>query len=333
MKKYTILVVGGAGYIGSHMVQELLDAGHIVITLDDLSKGHQELLPGGLFIQGAISDKGLLDNLFTEHHVDAVMHFAAFALVGESVTLPLVYYMNNIAATTELLSAMMRHNVKRFIFSSTAAVYGEPTETPIMESHPCKPTNPYGETKLAVENLLRNCDKAYSLKYVSLRYFNAAGADESGLIGERHDPESHLIPLTLQVATGERQQIQIFGIDYPTPDGTCLRDYIHVSDLAKAHLLALDALIEQGRSAVYNLGNSKGYSVREVIEVARAVTGHPIPVVEANKRPGDPAVLIASSDRIKNALGWRPRYENLETIIKTAWQWHQREAEMKQCKP
>jgi len=326
MNKKQILVVGGAGYIGSHMVKELLLSDYNVITIDDLSTGHRELLRGGIFIQGNFGDNALLDEIFTEHQIDAVMHFAAYALVGESVEIPLIYYRNNLVETVNLLDSMVRHNVKRFIFSSTAAVYGEPDEVPIKEDHPCSPTNPYGATKIAVERMLQDCDSAYDLKYVSLRYFNAAGADESGEIGERHHPETHLIPLTLKVATGELNNIKIFGTNYPTPDGTCIRDYIHVSDLAQAHLLALKALMDGGQSAVYNLGNSKGSSVREVIEVSRKVTGLPIPSIETDMRSGDPAVLVASSDKIINELGWKPRYEDLETIIKTSWVWHQKEA-------
>ena len=327
MKNDKILVVGGAGYIGSHMVKDLLDAGYHVITLDDLSTGHRELLPGGEFVEGGLGDAVLLDKLFSTHKISAVMHFAAFSLVGESVEKPLKYYRNNMAATAELLDSMIRHSVKRFIFSSTAAVYGEPVDIPITESHPCTPTNPYGESKIAVDRMLKDCDSAYGLKYISLRYFNAAGADRSGEIGERHRNETHLIPLVLEVAAGRRENIKIFGTNYPTPDGTCIRDYIHVSDLSGAHLLALDSLLSGGDSAVYNLGNNRGYSVREVIELSRKVTGKPIPAIEADKRPGDPAILIASSDKIKKNLGWKPVYEDLETIIKTAWKWHQREAD------
>jgi UDP-glucose 4-epimerase len=326
MKNEKILVVGGAGYIGSHMVKDLLDTGYGVITLDDLSTGHRELVPGGEFIEGGLGDRVLLDNLFSTHPISAVMHFAAFSLVGESVENPLKYYRNNMAATAELLDSMICHNVKRFIFSSTAAVYGEPVEIPITEDHPCNPTNPYGASKIGVERMLKDCDSAYGLKYISLRYFNASGADESGNIGERHHNETHLIPLILEVATGRQENIKIFGTNYPTPDGTCIRDYIHVSDLTRAHLLALDTLMSGGDSSVYNLGNNRGYSVREVIELARKVTGKPIPAIEADKRPGDPAVLIASSDKIKEALGWKPQYEDLETIIKTAWVWHWKEA-------
>jgi UDP-glucose 4-epimerase len=326
MKNGEVLVVGGAGYIGSHMVKDLLDTGYDVVTLDDLSTGHRELVVGGEFIKGGLGDAVLLDKLFSTHKISAVMHFAAFSLVGESMEQPLKYYRNNMAATAELLDSMIRHNVKRFIFSSTAAVYGEPVDLPITENHPCNPTNPYGESKIAVERMLKDCDVAYGLKYISLRYFNAAGADKSGKIGERHRNETHLIPLILEVATGRRENIKIFGADYPTPDGTCIRDYIHVNDLTGAHLLALNSLLSGEDSAVYNLGNNRGYSVREVIEMARKVTGKPIPAIEADKRPGDPAVLIASSDKIKKKLGWKPDVEDLETIIQTAWRWHQKEA-------
>jgi UDP-glucose 4-epimerase len=308
------------------MVKDLLDSGHNVITLDDLSTGHRDLLPGGTFVEGDLGDKDILNRLFSTHNISAVMHFAAFSLVGESVENPLKYYRNNLAATTVLLTEMVRHRVNRFIFSSTAAVYGEPLEIPITENHHSNPTNPYGATKIAVERMLHDCDSSYGLKYISLRYFNASGADESGTIGERHTQETHLIPLILKVATGERENVRILGTDYPTPDGTCIRDYIHVSDLTRAHLLALQELLSGGESAVYNLGNNQGYSVREVVELAKKVTGKNIPVVEADRRPGDPAILIASSEKIKASLGWKPKFENLETIIKTAWVWHQNEA-------
>jgi UDP-glucose 4-epimerase len=328
MKNEKILVVGGAGYIGSHMVKDLLSVGYGVITLDDLSTGHRDLLPGGIFVKGDLGDREVLEQLFTDHKISAVMHFAAFSLVGESVQNPLKYYRNNLAATTNLLSSMIKYRVKRFIFSSSAAVYGEPVEIPITEQHPCNPTNPYGQSKIAVEKMLHDCDSAYGLKYISLRYFNASGADESGMIGEKHYQETHLIPLVLKVALGERENIRIYGTDYPTPDGTCIRDYIHVSDLTQAHLLALKALLSNKESAVYNLGSNRGYSVREVIELAKKVTGKHIPVLEADRRPGDPARLIASSDKIKSSLGWQPRYENLETILQTAWVWHQNDASM-----
>ncbi len=250
------------------------------------------------------------------------MHFAAHSLVGESVTEPLLYWRNNLARTLELLEAMRRNGVLRFIFSSTAAIYGEPVRTPIGEDHPCAPTNPYGASKLAVERLLADCDAAFGLRAIALRYFNAAGADDSGRIGECHEPETHLIPLVLQVATGLRPSIRIFGDDYPTPDGTCLRDYVHVNDLCAAHLLALDALLAGADSARYNLGNSVGYSVKAVIERARRITGHAIPAEIAPRRPGDPAVLVADSTQARAKLGWRPRFENLDDIIESAWCWH-----------
>lgn len=325
MKNLNILVVGGAGYIGSHMVKELLKAGYDVITLDNFSTGHRELLPGGKLFEGNLGDDKLLDKIFSNHPISAVMHFAAFSLVGESVKNPLNYYRNNIAQTIELIAAMVKNNVKYFIFSSSAAVYGEPVEIPIKEDHPCNPTNPYGTTKVAVEQLLNDCDYAYGLKSVSLRYFNAAGADESGKIGERHKPETHLIPLILKAAKGERRDIKIYGTDYHTPDGTCIRDYIHVSDIAQAHLLALEALLSGKESAVYNLGNSKGYSVREVIEIVEKVTRKTIRTVEVERRPGDPAELVAASDKIRQDLGWKPKYEELETIITTAWNWHRKQ--------
>lgn len=326
MRKNAILVAGGAGYIGSHMVKDLLRAGYPVVVLDNLSKGHRELVPGGHFVEGDLGDAGLLDRLFSEHKIGAVMHFAAFSLVGESVSQPLAYYRNNVAHTVELLDAMFRHNVRHFIFSSTAAVYGEPISVPIDEDHPCHPTNPYGETKLAVEQLLADCARAHDLHYVALRYFNAAGADAEGGLGERHEPETHLIPLVLQVAIGERASIQIYGDDYPTPDGTCLRDYVHVSDLTQAHLQALEALLAGAANGAYNLGNSKGYSVREVIDIARKVTGKAIAEQVTGRRPGDPAVLVADSTRIRATLGWQPRYEQLEAIISSAWRWHQDES-------
>ena len=317
-----ILVVGGAGYIGAHMVRQLTHAGCGVVILDNLSTGNRKLLQGGAFIQGNLGDADLLDRLFSEQAFDAVMHFAAFSQVGESMHQPLAYYRNNLAETVALLDAMVRYDVKRFIFSSTAAVYGEPVAIPITEDHPCAPTNPYGNTKLAVERMLADCDAAYGLKYTALRYFNAAGADVSGEIGELHDPETHLIPIVLKAADGQIDHIRVFGTDYPTTDGSCIRDYVHVNDLAQAHLLALDALLEGGDSAIYNLGSSNGYSVKEVIAKAEGVTGKKIPVVEAPRRPGDPAILVASSDKIMRELGWTPEYDNLEKIIQTAWNWH-----------
>ena len=317
-----ILVVGGAGYIGAHMVRQLSNARCDVVVLDNLSTGHRKLLQGGEFIQGNLGDSDLLDRLFAAHAFDAVMHFAAFSQVGESMHQPLLYYRNNLAETVALLEAMLRHDVRRFIFSSTAAVYGEPVAIPITEKHPCAPTNPYGNTKLAVERMLADCDAAYGMKFTALRYFNAAGADEAGEIGELHDPETHLIPIVLRAADGQIDHIRVFGTDYATTDGTCIRDYIHVNDLAQAHLLALDALLEGGDSATYNLGSSNGYSVNDVIGKAEAVTGKKIPFIEAARRPGDPASLVASSKKIQRDLGWSPVYDNLEKIIQTAWNWH-----------
>ena len=328
MIKPAILVIGGAGYIGSHMVLDLIRAGYPVITLDNLSRGHRDSVAGGDFVEGDLGNPTDLDRVFTRYPVKAVMHFAAWSLVGESVEKPLAYWRNNVANTLTLLESMQRHRIRHFIFSSTAAVYGEPRQTPITEDHPCTPTNPYGATKLAVERLLADASAASDLGFSILRYFNAAGADAGGTLGERHQPETHLIPLVLQVATGEREAISIFGEDYPTPDGTCLRDYIHVSDLTRAHLLALEALLGGGGNTTYNLGNSTGYSVRQVIEAAREITGHPIPVRVTERRAGDPAILIADSSRIRRELGWKPCYERLDDIIRTAWDWH-RKAVMK----
>jgi UDP-glucose 4-epimerase len=317
-----ILVVGGAGYIGSHIVRQLINAQCEVVILDDLSTGHRRLVQGGQFVHGRLGDVSLLTQLFGEHSFDAVMHFAAFSQVGESMHQPLRYYRNNLAETIALLETMVCHGIKRFVFSSTAAVYGEPLDIPITESHPCQPTNPYGNTKLAVERLLADCDAAYGLKSMVLRYFNAAGADESAEIGELHDPETHLIPNLFKAALGQINHIQLFGTDYHTTDGTCIRDYVHVNDLAQAHLLALDVLLADGESAVYNLGSNSGFSVKDVIDKAELVTGRKIPVVDAPRRPGDPAILVASSEKIKRELGWNPDYQSLEKIIDTAWKWH-----------
>ena len=322
MNRLNILVVGGCGYIGTHMIKALIASGHRPITLDNLSTGHRDLLPGGDFIEGAIENTALLDKIFLSRRIDVVMHFAAFIEVGESVQDPLKYYGNNFSGTANLLNAMIRHDIERFVFSSSAAVYGEPQYTPIDESHPLNPTSPYGESKLWVEKMLTACERAHGLRSIALRYFNAAGADESGQIGERHDPESHLIPLVLEVARGTRDHIKIFGVDYPTPDGTCIRDYIHVNDLVSAHLAAIDALLDGAGSKAYNLGNSQGISVREIIETAQHVSGRPIPVVEDLRRPGDPAVLIAGSAKIKDDLNWQPRFESIEEIVRSAWKWH-----------
>lgn len=317
-----VLVAGGAGYIGSHVVSDLARHGHQPVILDNLSKGHRAAVKEGRLVIGDLKDSDLVKKVLTEEKIEAVIHLAAYSLVGESVQDPGKYFDNNIANGIKLLDAMRACGVKFFVLSSTAAVYGEPEQTPITEDHPKKPTNPYGFSKLTLEGILDAYDRAYGLRYISLRYFNAAGADPKAEIGEDHHPESHLIPIILQTALGTRENIQLFGTDYPTPDGTCIRDYIHVADLSQAHLLALESLIERSTSQIYNLGNGHGYSNLEVIETARKVTGKPIKVVEAPRRPGDPAILVASSDRIKKELGWSPRYPELEAIIATAWNWH-----------
>ncbi len=317
-----ILVVGGAGYIGSHMVKELISHGREVVILDNLTTGHRESVLDGEFIKGDLGDENLLHRIFKTYPIHTVMHFAAFSLVGESVQFPLKYFENNVAKTITLLKVMLEHGIKCFIFSSSAAVYGEPEEIPISENSPVRPTNPYGASKLMVEDILQKCDKAHGLRYISLRYFNAAGADETGTMGENHNPESHLIPLVLKAAKGEKKNITVFGTDYPTKDGTCIRDYIHVTDLSQAHLLAMDALENGESSNIYNLGNSHGCSVKEVIETAVQVTGRQIPVVEGPRRLGDPAILVAGSEKIKKELGWQPKFHDLKTILKTAWQWH-----------
>ncbi len=316
-----VLVTGGAGYIGATTVRSLLADGHEVSVYDNLSKGHREAVPASVpLIVGDVADRARLDTAIQEHRPDAVLHFAAFIEAGESMQAPEKYFRNNSAGTLTLLEAMLANRVDRLILSSTAGVYGEPRRTPVEESDPLEPTNAYGESKLLMERMLGWFGRVHGLRYASLRYFNAAGSD--GRSGERHHPETHLIPLVLQAAAGERNSISIFGTDYPTPDGTCIRDYIHVSDLAQAHLLALYALAEQD-CLIYNLGNGKGFSVREVIEAARRVTGAEIPAVEAVRRPGDPAVLVASSEKIRRELGWIPQYTDLESIIRSAWEWMQ----------
>lgn len=318
-----VLVTGGAGYIGSHAVAALLEKGEEVVVIDNLYQGHREAVLGGKLYVGDLRDEAFLAQVFEENQIDGVIHFAANSLVGESMENPGKYYHNNVYGTLCLLEAMKKANVKCIVFSSTAATYGEPEKVPIEEFDRTQPTNTYGETKLAMERMIRWFDVAHGVKYVSLRYFNAAGAHESGKIGEDHSPETHLIPLVLQVALGQREFISVFGEDYPTEDGTCIRDYIHVSDLADAHLLALDRLRQGGESAVYNLGSGSGSSVKQVIETAREVTGHPIPVRVQDRRAGDPAVLIASSARARKELGWNPRREKLSDIIASAWEWHQ----------
>lgn len=318
----SILVTGGAGYIGSHTVVELLSANEDVVVVDNLQKGHRDAVLGGKFCKGDLRDDSFLDGVFKENNIEAVIHFAADSLVGESVTDPLKYYNNNMVSTLRLLTKMKEYGVDKIVFSSTAATYGEPENTPILETDRTLPTNPYGETKLSVEKALKWADNAYNTRYVSLRYFNAAGAHTSGRIGEDHDPESHLIPIVLQAALGKRDGIQIFGNDYETPDGTCIRDYIHVTDLAQAHVLALESLRKGGGSAIYNLGNGRGFSVREVVDLARKVTGVNIKEITAPRRAGDPAVLVASSEKIQKELHWKPVFNDLSTIIETAWVWH-----------
>lgn len=317
-----VLVTGGAGYIGSHTVAELIDRGEEVIVLDNLEKGHKQAVLGGKLVVGDLRDMDFLRRLFRENNIDAVIHFAAYIEVGESVTDPLKYYNNNVVLTLNLLTAMKEAGVDKIVFSSTAATYGMPETVPIRESDKTSPINPYGETKLVVEKALKWADNAYGIKHVVLRYFNACGAHASGKIGEDHAPESHLIPIVMQVALGKREDIKLFGTDYETPDGSCIRDYIHVTDLAQAHLKALDRLRAGGSSDVYNLGNGRGFSNKEVIELVRKVTGKPIKVIDAPRRPGDPAVLIASSEKAMAELGWKPKYTELSDIIESAWNWH-----------
>lgn len=316
-----VLVVGGAGYIGSHMVWLLGQKGVDVVTLDNLSSGHRDAVKHGRFVHGDIADRLVLDKVFSENRFDAVMHFASFIQVGESVQDPAKYYQNNVANTLNLLNAMRAHGVQRFIFSSTAAIFGEPQYSPIDERHPRQPINPYGRSKLMIEQALADYDHAYGLKSVCLRYFNAAGAHPDALLGERHDPETHLIPLVLQVASGRRREITVFGRDYDTPDGTCVRDYIHILDLAEAHWLALEYLDRGGATTAFNLGNGAGYSVEEVIRTVARVTGKQVPVVDGPRRDGDPAQLVADSSRIKSELGWVPAYADLDRIVEHAWAW------------
>lgn len=318
-----ILVLGGAGYIGSHTVYELIDAGKEVVVADNLITGFRAAVhPKAKFYEIDLRNRAQLDELFEKEQIEGVIHFAAFSQVGESMTKPLKYYDNNLCGTTVLLQSMVAHGIDKIVFSSTAATYGEPKRVPIMESDDTQPTNCYGETKLAMEKLMRWTGGAHPLRYVALRYFNACGAHASGKIGEAHDPETHLILLILQVPLGKREKISIFGDDYPTKDGTCVRDYIHVSDLAQAHILALDYLMKGGESNVFNLGNGVGFTVKEVIDVARSVTGHAIPAEIVPRRAGDPAQLVASSEKARTVLGWKPKYDSLETIVASAWNWH-----------
>jgi len=318
----SILITGGAGYIGSHTVRYFVEKNEEVIVVDNLQSGHRSSIDVEHFYQIDLRDKVALDRIFKNHAIKAVIHFAANSLVGESMEKPYEYYHNNVFGLMCLLDIMKENNVSKIVFSSTAATYGEPKDIPILESNETNPTNTYGETKLAMEKMMKWFDQAYGIKYVSLRYFNAAGAHEGGSIGEAHNPETHLIPLILEVPLGKRKEIYVFGDDYPTADGTCIRDYIHVMDLASAHYLALDYLKNYNSSDIFNLGNGNGYSVKEVIDVARRVTGHAIPTVMKERRAGDPAVLIASSEKAQKILCWKPGYENLEKVIMDAWNWH-----------
>ncbi len=321
-----MLVVGGAGYIGSHMVKLLSQRGHEAVTLDNLSTGYRDAVVGGTLVESDLADRDALERLFCAHRFDAAMHFASFIQVGESMREPARYYRNNFSNTLNLLEAMVAHGVRRFVFSSTAAIFGEPKYVPIDEAHPQQPINPYGLSKLMVEQALADFDRAYGLKSVSLRYFNAAGADPEGELGERHEPETHLVPLLLQVASGRRQAIQVFGRDYDTPDGTCIRDYIHIVDLCEAHLLAIDYMRAGNPSAQFNLGNGSGFSVQQVIDTVQRVTGRPVRAVDASRREGDPARLVAESRRAREVLGWVPRYADLDTIVAHAWAWEQKVA-------
>jgi UDP-glucose 4-epimerase len=310
---------GRWGYIGSHMVFNLTEAGHDVVVFDSLSAGYADAVIGAPLVEADLADAAALDKVFSEGRFDVVMHFASSIQVGESVQKPDLYYRNNVSNTLNLLDAMVKHNVKHFIFSSTAAIFGEPEYSPIDEAHPKNPINPYGRTKWMVEQILQDYDHAYGLKSVCLRYFNAAGADSQARVGERHEPETHLIPLVLQAACGQREHISVFGRDYNTPDGTCLRDYIHVSDLCDAHALAIDYVVEHNQSAQFNLGNGQGFSVQQVIDVAKTVTGKRIEIVDAERRTGDPAELVADSTQAQKVLGWTPRYADLNTLVAHAW--------------
>lgn len=319
----TILVLGGAGYIGSHTVYELIENGEDVAIIDNLQTGHIEAVhPKARFYKGDIRDREFLDSVFAKEKIDAVIHFAAYSLVGESMEKPLKYYENNLCGTKILLDSMVANGINKIVFSSTAATYGEPESLPILETDKTEPTNPYGETKLAMEKMFKWVGKAHNINFVSLRYFNACGAHVSGKIGEDHAAETHLIPLILQVPNNKREHIYIFGDDYNTKDGTCIRDYIHVTDLAQAHILAVKYLRNGGESNIFNLGNGIGFSVKEVIETARKVTGHPIPAQISPRRAGDPAKLVASSEKARKILGWKPEHADLEEIIATAWNWH-----------
>lgn len=318
-----ILVLGGAGYIGSHAVDQLIGQGKQVVVVDNLLTGHRQAIhPAATFYEGDIRDKSFLQSVFEKETIDGVIHFAASSLVGESVEKPLKYFNNNVYGMQVLLEVMKEHQVKHIVFSSTAATYGEPDHSPITEETPTNPKNPYGESKLIMEKMMRWCDEAYGMKYVALRYFNVAGAKSDASIGEDHDPETHLVPIILQAALGQRKEVAIFGEDYDTPDGTCVRDYVHVEDLIAAHLLALEYLRKGNESNVFNLGSNHGYSVKEMVEAARNVTKKEIPARVAPRRAGDPSTLVASSEKARKVLGWKPVYTDVEAIIETAWNWH-----------
>ncbi|WP_348922127.1 UDP-glucose 4-epimerase GalE [Enterococcus rotai] len=319
----SILVLGGAGYIGSHAVDQLINKGYEVIVIDNLQTGHrQSIHEKAKFYQGDIRDKKFMQNVFTKETIDGVIHFAASSLVGESVEKPLVYFNNNVHGTQITLEVMEEFGVKHIVFSSTAATYGEPKEMPIVETMPTNPENPYGESKLMMEKMMKWCDKAYGIRYVALRYFNVAGAKSDASIGEDHDPETHLIPIILQTALGQREYLGIYGEDYDTPDGTCIRDYVYIEDLIAAHIAALDYLQKGNESNIFNLGSNTGYSVKEMLEAARAVTGQEIPAKVLPRRLGDPSKLVASSEKAKMVLGWEPQVTDIKQIIKTAWEWH-----------
>ncbi|MCD5029008.1 UDP-glucose 4-epimerase GalE [Enterococcus asini] len=318
-----ILVLGGAGYIGSHAVDQLVNKGYEVVVVDSLFTGHKAAVhEKAKFYEGDIRDKEFLNNVFEQESIDGVMHFAAFSLVGESVEKPLMYFNNNVYGMQVLLEVMKAHDVKHIVFSSTAATYGEPEVVPISEDMPTNPKNPYGESKLMMEKMMKWCDNAYGMKYVALRYFNVAGAKADASIGEDHDPETHLVPIILQVALGQRDSLKIFGDDYATPDGTCIRDYVQVEDLIAAHILALEYLKAGNPSDAFNLGSNDGYSVKEMLEAARAVTGKEIPAEVVPRRAGDPAQLVAASEKARSILGWEPAYTDIKDIIRTAWNWH-----------
>lgn len=320
----TVLVLGGAGYIGSHAVDQLVDRGYQVVVVDNLQTGHQESIPENVhFYEGDIRDKAFLSQVFEKETIEGVMHFAANSQVGESMREPLLYFNNNVQGTQVTLEVMQQYGVKNIVFSSSAATYGEPTEIPIMETAETHPESPYGETKLMMEKMLKWCDQAYGMRFVALRYFNVAGAKWNGSIGEDHDPETHLVPLILQTALGQREELAIFGDDYATPDGTCIRDYVHVVDLIDAHILALEYLKAGNESNIFNLGSSTGFSVKEMVETARQVTGKEIPAKVEPRRAGDPSTLIASSKKAQTILGWNPKFPDVKDIISSAWQWHE----------